>query len=82
MKHCHEHHNCHGNHALKFCGQCNAVYCENCHEEWKPPCTAQHYPYYPNIYSIPPVCSDTYTIRMPGVAGETTSGGPECSHGN
>lgn len=50
MDHHHMHHDCHGDHELKLCKNCNVVYCKNCHEEWKKYWT-YCYPSYPYAYT-------------------------------
>lgn len=61
--HHHSHHDCHEDHTLKFCKKCNAVYCDNCHKEWRE--NWWTYTYYPNTYTIPaykpfvPYCDTT-----------------------
>lgn len=39
MNHCH--HNCEHK-SVKYCKDCNMVYCEGCKETWEAKCTKQH----------------------------------------
>jgi hypothetical protein len=41
-KHCH--HSCEHK-EVKFCKDCNKVYCAGCKEEWEAPCRQSHYPW-------------------------------------
>jgi hypothetical protein len=41
-KHCH--HSCEHK-EVKFCKDCNKVYCSGCKEEWEASCRLSHYPW-------------------------------------
>ena len=63
----HEHLDVHCEHALKFCGKCNVVYCAKCQYQWVEPCINMHTQPY-------------FTTRYPFISPEVTTSDPACSH--
>jgi hypothetical protein len=79
MSHCH--HNCEHK-TVKFCKDCNQVYCEKCKETWETKCTKNHYSGWPYYYVNQPYCG-TITISNGSVSTgtiEVLTTTTDCSH--